>query len=211
MSTGMGVWVPGWGCGERASSAGLSSGTTMLLRCPPQGRVPGCPRHPPSQRCPPLRTCFPAVCSSPADRSPPGSGCPFIPLLRCFLRPAPHLLSLPRAGMLSSTGMSPHHQPRDRDVLQLWDALASSSPVPIAPQNRDILCYWDITIITRYGDILPVPGCPHGSQDMDVPSSTGIPGSGQEPQHRTGVRGVVEPSWPPGMVPLVWHVGASVH
>lgn len=60
-------------------------------------------------------------------------------------------------------------------------------------QNRDILCYWDITIITQYRDILPEPGCPHHSQDMDgwIPSSTGIPGSGQEPQHRAGVLGVV--------------------
>lgn len=170
----------------------------MLLRCPPQGRVPGCPRHPPSQRCPPLRTCFPAVCSSPADRSPPGSGCPFIPLLRCFLRPAPHLLSLPRAGMLSSTGMSPHHQPRDRDVLQLWDALASSSPVPIAPQNRDILCYWDITIITRYGDILPVPGCPMAPRMWTSPPVLGYLVQGRSPSTGLVSEGWWSPAGPQG-------------
>lgn len=166
----MGARAPGWGCGKWASAAGLSSGTGMLPCCPPQGRVPGCPHQPPNHRCPPLRRCFPAICSSPADRFPPGSGCPFVPVLRCFLCPAPHLPSLPWMG----------------DALQHWDVPTPStpgqgcppalgcSPVPIAPQNRDILCYWDITVITRYRDILPVPGC---SQDMDVPSSTEIPGA----------------------------------
>lgn len=92
----------------------------------------------------------------------------------------------PSAQMLSMSCSPPPVPPLDGDALQHWDVPTPStpgqgcppalgcSPVPIAPQNRDILCYWDITVITRYRDILLVPGC---SQDMDVPSNTEIPGA----------------------------------
>lgn len=92
----------------------------------------------------------------------------------------------PSAQMLSMSCSPPPVPPLDGDALQHWDVPTPStpgqgcppalgcSPVPIAPQNRDILCYWDITVITQYRDILPVLGC---SQDMDVPSSTEIPGA----------------------------------
>lgn len=204
VGTGMGMWgagILGWAVLRYHDAPALSStgqGTGMSP-APPEPEV-----------------------SSPADV-----------LSRCLFLPSRQISSgigmsiHPAAQMLSTSSSPPPVPPPGGDALQHWDVPTPSTPGQGCPPALGCSCIiipcthcspkQGHPLLLGHHHYHPVRGhppstrMPHGSQDVDVPSSTGIPGSGQEPQHRTGVRGVVEPSWPPRMVPLVWHVGASVH